>query len=130
MTDPATVRALADRLGDAAIDVLFNVAGSYGGPGQSLGQMKDDLALGDVAGTFDINASGPLRMTLRGGQPSLGDIQRRDERRSRRQDVRASLVDGDACALGVTGEDLRQRKGPDGEQTQPAPVAAHGYIQQ
>lgn len=64
MTDPDTVRALADRLGDAAIDVVFNVAGSYGGPGQSLGQMKDDLALSDVAATFDINASGPLRMTL------------------------------------------------------------------
>lgn len=64
VTMPATVRAFADALGDAAIDTVFNVAGSYGGPTQSLGQMAQDLALGDVAATFDINAMGPLRMTL------------------------------------------------------------------
>ncbi len=64
VTEPASVRALADSLGDAAIDVVFNVAGVYGGTGQSLGQMAEDLSLGDVASTFDINASGPLRVTL------------------------------------------------------------------
>lgn len=64
VTVPATVAALATALGDAAIDVVFNVAGVYGGGGQSLRQMAADLALPDVASTFDVNASGALRVTL------------------------------------------------------------------
>lgn len=64
VTEPASVRALADALGDAAIDVVFNVAGVYGGPRQSLRQMAEELALEDVADTFDTNAIGPLRVTV------------------------------------------------------------------
>ncbi|MBK6919162.1 MAG: SDR family oxidoreductase [Deltaproteobacteria bacterium] len=64
VTRAATVEALAHALGDGAIDTLFNVAGSYGGPTQSLGQMAEDLELGDVATTFDINAMGPLRLSI------------------------------------------------------------------
>lgn len=64
VTDAETVRALADALGTAAIDIVFNVAGIYGGPKQSLRQMADDLALEDVARTYDINAIGPLRMSV------------------------------------------------------------------
>lgn len=62
--DPASVHALAGALGAAAIDIVFNVAGVYGGAGQSLGQMSEDLALGDVTSTFDINAAGPLRLVV------------------------------------------------------------------
>jgi NAD(P)-dependent dehydrogenase (short-subunit alcohol dehydrogenase family) len=64
VTDPASVQALAAALGDAAIDILFNVAGVYGGTGQSLGQMAGDLALADVAATYDVDALGPLRVAL------------------------------------------------------------------
>jgi NAD(P)-dependent dehydrogenase (short-subunit alcohol dehydrogenase family) len=64
VTDPASVAALAAALGDAAIDVVFNVAGVYGGATQSLGQMAEDLALGEVATTYDINAIGPLRIAV------------------------------------------------------------------
>lgn len=64
VTDAASVRALADSLRDATIDMLFNVAGVYGGPRQSLAQMADDLELRDVADTFEVNAIGPLRMTV------------------------------------------------------------------
>jgi NAD(P)-dependent dehydrogenase (short-subunit alcohol dehydrogenase family) len=62
VTDAASVRALVAELGDAAIDILFNVAGVYGGPRQSLRQMAEDLELADVAETFEVNAIGPLRM--------------------------------------------------------------------
>jgi NAD(P)-dependent dehydrogenase (short-subunit alcohol dehydrogenase family) len=64
VTDPASVRALAAALGDSAIDVVFNVAGVYGGPRQSLRQMAEDLELGDVTRTFDVNATGPLRVAV------------------------------------------------------------------
>jgi NAD(P)-dependent dehydrogenase (short-subunit alcohol dehydrogenase family) len=64
VTDPASVRALAAALGDAAIDIVFNVAGVYGGTTQSLGQMAEGLALGDVATTYDVNAMGPLRVSI------------------------------------------------------------------
>lgn len=63
VTDPASVHALAEALGDAAVDVLFNVAGVWGGERQSLGTMAD-LALEDVLRTFDVNAAGPLRVVL------------------------------------------------------------------
>jgi NAD(P)-dependent dehydrogenase (short-subunit alcohol dehydrogenase family) len=64
VTDTASVRALAESLRDAAIDIVFNVAGVYGGPSQSLRQMADDLELGDVADTFAVNAIGPLRVSV------------------------------------------------------------------
>lgn len=60
VTDAASVRALADSLRDTTLDMLFNVAGVYGGPCQSLAQMADDLELRDVADTFEVNAIGPL----------------------------------------------------------------------
>lgn len=62
--DASSVRALASSLGDAAIDIVFNVAGVYGGPGQSIRQMAEQLELGDVADTYDINAIGPLRVAV------------------------------------------------------------------
>jgi NAD(P)-dependent dehydrogenase (short-subunit alcohol dehydrogenase family) len=64
VSDTASVRALAESLRDAAIDIVFNVAGVYGGARQSLGQMAEDLELGDVADTFRVNAIGPLRMSV------------------------------------------------------------------
>ncbi len=64
VTEPASVKALADALGSAALDVVFNVAGVYGGALQSLGQMAEDLALDDVTSTSDVNALGPLRVSL------------------------------------------------------------------
>jgi NAD(P)-dependent dehydrogenase (short-subunit alcohol dehydrogenase family) len=64
VTDTASVRAFATALRDAAIDIVFNVAGVYGGPRQSLGQMAEDLELGDVADTLAVNAIGPLRLSV------------------------------------------------------------------
>ena len=64
VTDAASVHGLADALGTAAIDLVFNVAGVYGGPRQSLRQMAEDLALDDVAHTFDVNALGALRVAV------------------------------------------------------------------
>src|SRR5687768_12586376 len=63
LTDPAGVAAFAAALGSAPIDVVFNVAGVYGDE-RSLRQLTEDLPLADVAATFDINAIGPLRLTL------------------------------------------------------------------
>jgi len=62
--DAASVRALAGALGDTAIDIVFNVAGVYGGSRQSLRQMAEDLELGDVTSTLDVNATGALRVTV------------------------------------------------------------------
>ncbi|MDQ3369449.1 MAG: SDR family oxidoreductase [Myxococcota bacterium] len=64
VTDVATVRALAEVLAGAAVDIVFNVAGVYGGPRQSLLQMAEDLALEDVARTYDVNAIGALRVSV------------------------------------------------------------------
>lgn len=64
VTDPNSVASLAGALGTAAIDIVFNVAGVYGGPTQSLAQMAQDLALADVHDTFDVNAVGPLRVSV------------------------------------------------------------------
>ncbi len=64
VTDAASVRALASALHEAAIDIVFNVAGVYGGPSQSIRQMANELELGDVAETYDINAIGPLRVSI------------------------------------------------------------------
>ena len=64
VTDPASVAALAAALGDLPIDVVFNVAGFYGGPHQSVALMARELALPEVARTFDVNAMGPLRVAV------------------------------------------------------------------
>src|SRR6185369_7731281 len=48
VTDAASVRALAAALHEVALDVIFNVAGVYGGPRQSVRQMADDLELADI----------------------------------------------------------------------------------
>ena len=64
VTDAATVAGLAHALDDAAIDLVFNVAGVYGGPTQSLRQMAEDLRLQDVLTTYDVNAVGALRVSV------------------------------------------------------------------
>lgn len=64
VTSPSSVHALARALDGVPIDILFNVAGVYGGPSQSIRQMADDLALQDVADTYQVNAMGPLRMSV------------------------------------------------------------------
>ncbi len=63
VTDAASVRALATELGSAAIDVVFNVAGVYGADDQSLAAMAD-LAMADVARTYEVNAIGALRVVV------------------------------------------------------------------
>lgn len=64
VTDAASVRALATALGDTPVDLLFNVAGVYGGAVQSLAQMAEDLTLADVTRTYDVNATGALRVAV------------------------------------------------------------------
>jgi NAD(P)-dependent dehydrogenase (short-subunit alcohol dehydrogenase family) len=64
VSDAASVRALATALGDASVDIVFNVAGVSGGPRQSLTQMAEDLELRDVASTIDVNATGALRVAV------------------------------------------------------------------
>lgn len=64
VTNVDSVRALAGALREVALDVVFNVAGVYGGPRQSVRQMADDLELDDVAETYEINAIGPLRVAV------------------------------------------------------------------
>ena len=60
VTSDADVAALVAAIGDAAIDLVLNVAGGYGGTRQSLRAL--DLA--DVIKTFDANAVGALRISL------------------------------------------------------------------
>lgn len=63
VTKAESVRAFAKALGDTPVDLLFNVAGIYGdGAGPSA--LANDLALGDLASTYDVNALGPLRVVL------------------------------------------------------------------
>jgi NAD(P)-dependent dehydrogenase (short-subunit alcohol dehydrogenase family) len=63
VTDAASVRALAAALGDASVDTVFNVAG-VSGRRQSLGQMAENLELGDITSTVDVNATGALRVAV------------------------------------------------------------------
>src|SRR5689334_520819 len=51
--DAKSVRALKV---DGTLDLVFNVAGVYGGPKQSIKQMAEDLEMRDVIETFDVNA--------------------------------------------------------------------------
>ena len=64
VTKPASVRALADSLRDATLDMVFNVAGVNGSPRKSLRQMAEDLELTGLAETYDVNAIGPLRVAV------------------------------------------------------------------
>jgi len=64
VTDAASVIAFVAALGDAAVDVVFNVAGVQGGPRQSLGQIPGDLTLADFTRTLDVNALGALRVSV------------------------------------------------------------------
>lgn len=61
--DAGSVRAVATALGDGALDLVWNVAGVYGGGAQSLRQLAEDLTLADVAETYAVNAMGSLRVT-------------------------------------------------------------------
>jgi NAD(P)-dependent dehydrogenase (short-subunit alcohol dehydrogenase family) len=58
--DGASIAALAASLGDVAIDGLINNAGVWGGPHQRVGDFDADEALR----TFEVDALGPLRLTL------------------------------------------------------------------
>jgi len=58
--DGKSVAAFAAELGDAAIDLLVNNAGVWGGEHQSLGDLDVDEALR----TYEVNALGALRVTL------------------------------------------------------------------
>lgn len=60
VADPASVDALAAALGDAAIDLVINDAGVYGGSRQTVRGVDFE----DAMRTFDINALGALRVTL------------------------------------------------------------------
>lgn len=64
VTSADSVRALARSLAGRPLDLVFNVAGVYGGPKQSVRQMESDLELRDVLDTYDVNAAGALRVSL------------------------------------------------------------------
>jgi NAD(P)-dependent dehydrogenase (short-subunit alcohol dehydrogenase family) len=63
VTDATSIAAFAAAIAEP-IDIVINGAGVYGGKGQSIRQMSDDLASTDVLQTFDVNAVGPLRVSL------------------------------------------------------------------
>jgi NAD(P)-dependent dehydrogenase (short-subunit alcohol dehydrogenase family) len=58
--DGASVAALAAAIGDAPVELLINNAGVYGGDEQSIRGVDFD----DAMATYEINALGPLRVTL------------------------------------------------------------------
>jgi NAD(P)-dependent dehydrogenase (short-subunit alcohol dehydrogenase family) len=63
VTDAKSIAAFASAIADP-VDLLINDAGTYGGPRQSIGQMTEDLALGDVLDTYNVNAAGALRVSV------------------------------------------------------------------
>jgi NAD(P)-dependent dehydrogenase (short-subunit alcohol dehydrogenase family) len=63
VSDAASVAAFAGSI-EGGVDLLINNAGIYGGPAQSLGQMANDLALGDVIDAYNVNAAGALRVSV------------------------------------------------------------------
>lgn len=63
VTSAESVRNFGLALGDTPVDILFNVAGVYGSQ-EHLGSLANDLALSDLERTYQINALGPLRVTL------------------------------------------------------------------
>ena len=60
VTDEAGLRALADAVGDDDVHLLINNAGVYGGDEQTI----DALDVAGAIRTFEVNALGPLRVTL------------------------------------------------------------------
>lgn len=60
VADDASVQAFAGELGDVPVDLLINNAGVWGGRHQSL----DDFDFDDAVATFEVDALGPLRVTL------------------------------------------------------------------
>jgi NAD(P)-dependent dehydrogenase (short-subunit alcohol dehydrogenase family) len=56
----ASVRGFAEALGDAAVDLLINNAGVYGGRHQSLG----DVDCADAMDTYNANALGAVRVSF------------------------------------------------------------------
>jgi NAD(P)-dependent dehydrogenase (short-subunit alcohol dehydrogenase family) len=60
VSDDAGVRAFATELGDTPIDMVINNAGVSGGPHQS----QRDLDFADALRTYDVDALGPLRISL------------------------------------------------------------------
>jgi len=58
--DDASVRAFAAELGDAAIDLVINNAGVYGGQRQSL----RDFDFAEASRTYHVDALGPLRVAI------------------------------------------------------------------
>jgi len=60
VADGDSVAAFAAALGDQAVDLLINNAGVYGGPRQGIGGVDFD----DLLRTYQVNAAGPLRVTL------------------------------------------------------------------
>ena len=62
VTDATSVGALAAALGDAAIDIVWNVAATYSADG--LPALAGDLALAEVAAMYEVNAIGALRVSL------------------------------------------------------------------
>jgi NAD(P)-dependent dehydrogenase (short-subunit alcohol dehydrogenase family) len=61
VTDDVSVQEMADALGNAAIDMVFNVAGVYGGQHQ---HVRGGFDFVDAMTTYDVNALGPLRVSL------------------------------------------------------------------
>jgi NAD(P)-dependent dehydrogenase (short-subunit alcohol dehydrogenase family) len=61
VTDDASVRALAEAVGDRALDLLINNAGVYGGKRQ---HASTDFDHDDAVETYRVNALGPLRVTF------------------------------------------------------------------
>lgn len=64
VTSADSVRALAHSLSGQPLDIVFNVAGVYGGPNQSVRLMASELELREVIETYDINAVGALRVAV------------------------------------------------------------------
>ena len=59
VTDPQSVRRAAAEVGDAAIDIVLNVAGIIGKPDQRVGNVDYESWLH----VLDVNTMGPLRVT-------------------------------------------------------------------
>jgi NAD(P)-dependent dehydrogenase (short-subunit alcohol dehydrogenase family) len=59
VTDPASVAALAERLGDQAIDLLINNAGMLNRADSTLDSLDFDI----MERSFQVNSLGPLRVT-------------------------------------------------------------------
>jgi NAD(P)-dependent dehydrogenase (short-subunit alcohol dehydrogenase family) len=64
VTDAPSVAKLAAELEGIPIDLVVNVAGVDGGSRNSLPQLGEQLSLEELARTYDVNALGPLRISL------------------------------------------------------------------